>query len=214
MNIDSKIAKLLIVGVLTCVGFLHEAATVPTSPTPTITKYQNHIKVSWATVTGATSYKLYRSTSKSFSSASLIYSGHGKTIYDTTAELGVTYYYWLRVRVDPNRKRDCGCCCYEEPSGGNSTVLYKKSRRAAGWRKVDLKVSEVRSDSKVYLGISVNGKYLPDLVSVTASGVHTYHKYLKKPYICYFTSKRKGKGKWVVTFGKTKTVTASGTIKW
>ena len=214
MNYCNKFARMLIIGVLSCVGFSHYAATVPKSPTPTIKKYEKYVKVSWPAVEGATSYKLYRGKSKSFSKATLIYSGPKRTLCDISAEIGYKYYYWLQVRVDTNSSCKNACCCYQDESTKGNIVLYKTSDRAVGWRKIVLKVSEVRSGQKVYLKMSVNGRYQTTQYEITWSGVHAYHKYHKTPYICYFTSKRKGKGTWTVKFGKTKTVTASGTIKW
>jgi fibronectin type 3 domain-containing protein len=52
------------------------------------------VALSWPTVDGATHYKIYRSTSET---GTKVFSGWfaGTSLVDTTATLGVTYYYWV-----------------------------------------------------------------------------------------------------------------------
>ena len=65
-------------------------------PTPSVYRYYDHVTVSWSAQYGAKSYRVYRSTSPSFSTAwtpyytttSTSFSDYG--LYD-----GVTYYYWV-----------------------------------------------------------------------------------------------------------------------
>lgn len=54
------------------------------------------IRITWNASSGATSYEIYRATSDSSSAASLLASAVKSAYYDdTTAEVGVTYYYWV-----------------------------------------------------------------------------------------------------------------------
>ena len=61
-------------------------------PTVSITRSSGKPKVSWTAVTGATKYKIYRSTSKT-GTYSLVKTTTAKYWKDTTAKKGKTYYY-------------------------------------------------------------------------------------------------------------------------
>lgn len=57
------------------------------------------IGVKWQAISGATSYKIYRSTNSAFTGETLIYSGTGLNFIDTGLTATTTYYYKL-VKVD------------------------------------------------------------------------------------------------------------------
>jgi len=74
----------------------------PLSATAWINASQNQpdkITVSWSGVSGATGYRLYRSTDSSSASATLIatFGSSAYTFDDTAALPGTTYYYWLKT---------------------------------------------------------------------------------------------------------------------
>jgi hypothetical protein len=55
------------------------------------------IDASWAAVTNATAYKLYRSETANFNDAELLYTGSGLLYNDTGRAEATTYYYWLQA---------------------------------------------------------------------------------------------------------------------
>jgi uncharacterized repeat protein (TIGR02543 family) len=55
------------------------------------------VTISWSASSGATSYSVYRYTSNSSSSASLLGSTSDTTYTDNNAEPGVLYYYWVKA---------------------------------------------------------------------------------------------------------------------
>ena len=66
----------------------------PTGLTASNGTYTDRVALSWNASSGATSYKLYRSTTTD--SASVLTTGITGTSYsDTTATAGTTYYYWV-----------------------------------------------------------------------------------------------------------------------
>ena len=62
------------------------------APVVSITTSSGKPKVSWAAITGAKEYKIYRSTSKT-GTYSLVKTTTAKYWKDTTAKKGKTYYY-------------------------------------------------------------------------------------------------------------------------
>jgi hypothetical protein len=69
---------------------------------PTLTSVTNNstinITLNWSIVSGASTYKVYRGTTLSTSSMSLLSGGISTTSYiDTTATAGITYYYSIKA---------------------------------------------------------------------------------------------------------------------
>lgn len=54
------------------------------------------IQTSWNAVSGATSYRLYRAT-ESDGAKTTIFDDNATAFQDTTAEAGITYYYWVKA---------------------------------------------------------------------------------------------------------------------
>jgi|GEM_PF-2244536 len=84
----------------TVVPTLSAQPTVPTHPTAapqlTATAGPGQVALSWAAVTGAASYNLYRSTTPSGEGATPFKTGlQGTTFTNTTVTAGTTYYYQL-----------------------------------------------------------------------------------------------------------------------
>lgn len=74
-----------------------------TAPTTTASDgiYTNRISVTWNTVSSATHYMVYRSTSSVPNSASPITSWQTATNYtDYSANTGIIYYYWIKASQD------------------------------------------------------------------------------------------------------------------
>jgi len=57
-----------------------------------------YLRVSWNVAPNATVYDVYRATTNSFGSSSLLASPTSTVYDDTTAAAGTTYYYWVRAR--------------------------------------------------------------------------------------------------------------------
>lgn len=72
------------------------APTAPTGVSASDGTSTAKIRITWNASSGATSYEIYRATFDSSSKASLLASAVKSAYYDdTTAEVGVTYYYWV-----------------------------------------------------------------------------------------------------------------------
>jgi beta-glucanase (GH16 family) len=68
----------------------------PTSVAATIATSSTQAQVSWAAVTGATSYEVWRSNSSNVTTATELKSAvSGTTYVDGSASPGVAYYYWV-----------------------------------------------------------------------------------------------------------------------
>ena len=77
----------------------YRAGTAPTAPTgvsATDGTYAYKVRVTWSSVSGATSYTVYRATS-SGGTKSTIGSISNTTYDDTSASVGTTYYYWVKA---------------------------------------------------------------------------------------------------------------------
>lgn len=57
-----------------------------------------YVNVTWNGVNGATQYRVYRNNVYSANNATLIATVAGTNYSDTSAEVGVTYYYWVKAR--------------------------------------------------------------------------------------------------------------------
>ena len=79
----------------------------PTGVSASDGTYCDKVRVSWSAVSGATSYKVYRSTSNTQCPEPPLASGVTGTQYDdTTATPGTTYYYSVKAT---NECGDSGC---------------------------------------------------------------------------------------------------------
>ena len=80
--------------------------------------YRGGVAITWNAVSGATQYKIYRSTTAYSSQASLIGSTNHKAYYDTSADTVNTYYYWVKA-------------VFEDTESGFSAA-------DSGWRRVTI----------------------------------------------------------------------------
>ncbi|MBP5788225.1 MAG: hypothetical protein J6Y19_10485 [Kiritimatiellae bacterium] len=86
-------------------------------PRPSVArgKSSTSLYVKWtASPQSRNGYKVYRSTSASFSSATLVATTKNRYVYDKTATPGRSYYYWIGVR-------------------GYNVVFYNSSKGYQGW---------------------------------------------------------------------------------
>ncbi len=74
---------------------------IPPAPTGLVASdgaYTGKVRLAWNPSTGATQYKVFRSTSSSSGAAALISQGITGTSYDDTSALpGTTYWYWVKA---------------------------------------------------------------------------------------------------------------------
>jgi len=194
MTTRKRMIKCIVAAIaLACAGFAQNASAAAITVK---SSYPDYIYITMGSVSGATSYQLYRSTSSSFSSASCVYSGSSRKIRDWGPILGRKYYYWRGYT-----------------KGGKK--YYTKSS-ACGWRKMTLSTSTT-SGSKVWLSAKLNGSALASqnvTWKLTWSGVHKWTKKRSGTYLGYFTSKKRGKGYWTLKVGDNKTLTHKGTVNW
>ena len=73
------------------------APSAPTGLAATDGTYSTKVTVSWTAPSGATSYKVYRSTTNDSGTATQIGTPTPTTYDDTTATAGTTYYYWAKA---------------------------------------------------------------------------------------------------------------------
>ncbi|MEM9016170.1 MAG: hypothetical protein AAGC68_04090, partial [Verrucomicrobiota bacterium] len=62
----------------------------------------DQVNLSWEMVPDATEYTVYRATTNSFEGASPLPSVSTTTTIDSTAEVGLTYFYWVTATIDSN----------------------------------------------------------------------------------------------------------------
>jgi N-acetylneuraminic acid mutarotase len=87
----------------------------PTGVSASAGLYADRVQVSWNTVVSATGYEVWRSGTNESSSAALLISGISTTIYnDTSAMVGILYYYWVKA--------------------SNAASVSAFSSSASGWR--------------------------------------------------------------------------------
>jgi len=175
-----------------------QALTVP-KPSASIS-YPNYIYVTWANVTGASKYYIFRGTTSTFSRASRIATVSTRAARDWTPTLGVKYFYWIAP---------LSCC--------SPTYWYNKSKYDWGYRKFTVTYGTVSKGTKVWLKAYANGNCLNTSGAawkLTWSGVHSWTKYRSCPYLGYFTSRKRGKGYYTLKAGSNVTRTGKGTITW
>lgn len=170
--------------------------TTPVIPyiTASDNTYKGYVKLTWPAVSGATSYQIYRSTSASYSTATRVWTGSARTVYDKSASLGYKYYYWVRAKV-------------------NGVWYYNSARYDSGYRRFTLSVSTATTSTRLYVKASVNGLWFSKPWSITYNTGLNFYWYLHNPYICYFTGKRKGTYQYTVKFGKSVTASVKRTLK-
>ena len=83
---------------------------IPTGVSATDGTYTDKVRVTWSSVSGATSYKVYRATSSGGSKSYLGYST-STTYDDTSASPEKTYYYWVKAS---NSYGSSGYSSYDE----------------------------------------------------------------------------------------------------
>ncbi|MDX2042826.1 MAG: cytochrome c peroxidase [Acidobacteriota bacterium] len=69
----------------------------PTGVTASDGSYNNKIAVSWDTMRGATQYQVYRNTTNDVVSATSLGTTVEGVFYDTAANAGQSYFYWVRA---------------------------------------------------------------------------------------------------------------------
>jgi hypothetical protein len=90
----------------------------PGVPQPTATRTTAYVSLKWSSSPAAKKgYRVYRGTSPSYSSASLLASTTGRQYVDRTAYPGRNYYYWILVR-------------------GSNCNWYNNSKRVLGYRNL------------------------------------------------------------------------------
>ncbi|MGA2172022.1 MAG: S8 family serine peptidase [Sedimentisphaerales bacterium] len=120
------------------------APSPPTSVSASDGTYADKVRVTWDSVSGATSYEVWRSTDSSSSSASKL-GNYTSPFDDSSVTPGTTYYYWVKAR------NSCGPSDFSSSDSGyastsppSSSVSITKCTVTAG--------SKVSSDT-----ISISG---------------------------------------------------------
>jgi hypothetical protein len=83
---------------VTVIGGGTTTLAAPTGLAASDGTYTDKVAVAWNGVSGALVYDLWRGTVNEVGSAAIIQLGAATTCDDTSAEAGVTYYYWARAR--------------------------------------------------------------------------------------------------------------------
>jgi predicted phage tail protein len=78
-------------------GYRLAPPAAPVAVAATDGTYGDKARVTWNSVSGATSYQVWRSTANNWSAASQVGSGSASPYDDTTATPGTTYYYWVKA---------------------------------------------------------------------------------------------------------------------
>ena len=129
------------------------------------------IKVSWTAVEGATSYKVYRATSKS-GTYSLLITTKNTSINNTSTTAGKTYYYKvMAVAEDASANSDYSAvqslmCDLARPT--TTAGLNTKGQPRLTWKAVDGAVSY-----KIYRATTKNGTYKLMKTTTDTSYVNT-----------------------------------------
>lgn len=71
--------------------------SAPANVSASDNSYTDKVRVTWTASSGATSYKVYRSTSNNSSSSSQIGTSSASPYDDVSATAGTTYYYWVKA---------------------------------------------------------------------------------------------------------------------
>ena len=113
----------------------------PTNLTASDGAYTDRILVFWPALSGATSYELMRSDEDDISSAETIATTSETSFSDTTAEYGLTYYYYLRanftVGTSPWSASDSGWRAFPAPTGVSATDGANVARITVSWNEIE-----------------------------------------------------------------------------
>src|SRR6185503_8318885 len=71
--------------------------TAPTEVTASDNSYVTKVGINWATVRGATLYRIFRNTGNNSATATDVGTTPQGTFFDTTATVGTTFFYWVRA---------------------------------------------------------------------------------------------------------------------
>ena len=120
---------------------------VPTGLTASDGDFTDRVELAWAGVSEATGYTVYRSTMSTFGSATSLASTASTSYSDSTATLGVSYFYWIVATADGNESaptgHDSGYAALPAPdnltaTNGNSTrhiaLTWNTVSGASGYR--------------------------------------------------------------------------------
>ncbi|MBI2439838.1 MAG: M4 family metallopeptidase [Lentisphaerae bacterium] len=83
---------------LTAVDSGYRNLQTPTALAASKGTYTDSVRLTWTAAAGATSYQVLRSTSSDSATAAVLVETGATSYNDTTAQPGVTYYYWLTSR--------------------------------------------------------------------------------------------------------------------
>lgn len=142
-----------------CFGGTGSSGDTPTQVNASDGAYSDKVLVTWATVAGATSYKVYRSESSQFSSSTFLTETSSSQYEDGSVVQGTTYWYWV---VATNSTLGTESDPSIPDSGYASSVLTAVS---------DLDASRGASG-----GINING-YIVGLRFTPAAGATHYDIY-------------------------------------
>ncbi len=192
------------------------SAAILIKPKASTGKYKKYVLVSWKAYKGAKGYTVYRAYEKKhikYAEPIKKCSKNTRKIKDTKAKFCTGYWYWVVPKVKNSTKN-----------------LYSSSQAkkcAMGFREgsVDLEFTSrtMRRGKKCYLRVTLFGKPLSKYgvkwKMKKVSGVHKWHKKIgKNGQIGYFTSKKKGKGTFIIHAGegttKENSVRVIQTITW
>jgi len=129
-----------------------EPVSPPTGVSATDGTSTSDVAVSWESVSGASHYRVYRSTSSSGSKASRGDWQSSRTYNDTSATPGTTYYYWVKAAAS---------------SSGDRASDYSSSN--SGWRKLSVPGSVSATDGTWTATVAVSWD--------SVSGANYYHVY-------------------------------------
>jgi len=101
--------------------------TPPTNLSASDGTYSDHIYVSWSGVSGATHYRIARSTSSSGAGYILGAWYGGISFNDSSVTPGVTYYYWVQAASSSSGSGASGFCAYNSGYASSSGTLSKPS---------------------------------------------------------------------------------------
>ena len=130
-----------------CTGGWSAAATGSRSvPTPTNLAasdgtYTDRILVTWPALSGATGYELMRSDEDDIAYAETIATTSATSFSDTTAEYGLTYYYFLRAKfaagTSPWSASEPGWRAFPSPKNVSATDGTNTGRITVSWDAID-----------------------------------------------------------------------------
>ncbi len=103
--------------------------------------YTDRVLVSWPALSGAESYELMRASENDISYADSIATTTDTSYSDTTAEYGLTYYYFLRAKfsvgTSPWSDSEAGWRAFPAPTGVSAADGESTSRISISWDAID-----------------------------------------------------------------------------